>query len=103
MKRLAVITILIGIAAGGLALVYGYRVYRQHTRLPWVLVVIEPAEGGSGFSRGYDSEADCKHDLQRWLGEAAYFTSIGREKDAPVAKCVKTRRPWTDSITLGKF
>jgi hypothetical protein len=53
------------------------------------LIVIEPAEGGSGFSRGYASENDCKHDLQHWLDEAAYFKSIGREKIAPIAKCVK--------------
>jgi hypothetical protein len=56
---------------------------------PWKMIVIEPLEGGSGFGRVYDSEAACKRGLQPWLAEAAHFKSIGRAKDAPIAKCVK--------------
>ena len=64
----------------------------------WILVVVEPMEGGSGFSRGYDTETDCKKDLQRWLAEAAWFRSAGREKDAPHAQCHKRQNAGWRSI-----
>ena len=90
MKRTGLILCLVAaIAAGGLGL---FHYFTRPKPVPWLLVVTEPMEGGSGFTRGYDNEADCKKDLQHWLGEAAWFKSMGREKDAPQARCID-RRP----------
>ena len=75
---------LLAVAAGGPPIML-----MENSPGPWKLIVIEPLEGGSGFGRVYDNEAACKRGLKPWLAEAAHFKSVGRAKDAPIAKCVK--------------
>jgi hypothetical protein len=76
------------VLVAGVLLVWlaGSLVMAQFFPPQWALTVTEPVES-TGFSRKYQTEAECDVVLAHWQAEAERFKAQGEPAKAPSAAC----------------